>query len=137
MDSGITDIFKTLDALPVEVEKKLFRKGLKEIGDALVAETKPMVPVGTGALRDSIGKKISLDKKKYGGITLSVGTGLFYGRFIEMGFMRPNGEHVPARPFLTPVYESTFGKVMSQMSAFLADEVPKELAKSVKKTSRG
>jgi len=128
-DSGMADLFKNLDSLTPKVEQKLFRKALREIGDRIIQETKPLVPVGTGALRDSINKRIAIDRKKYGGITLSIGTGLFYGRFVEMGFMHTNGQHVPARPFLTPVMEANFSRIMDDLKNYLGEEVLKEMAK--------
>lgn len=142
MDSGMKELFQNLDSLPDKVEKKLFRKGLRDIGDELVTEAKTLAPVRTefgGKLRDSINKLVK-QVKKQGSINLQVGTGVFYARFVEMGFMhygKSTRTHVPARPFLTPVLESAYSKVMAQMSAFLQSEIPKEMAKSAKKWVKG
>lgn len=137
VDSGISDLFKNLDSLPVKVEKKLFRKGLKQIADNLVTEAKSYVPVQTGNLRDSIKALVSLRKNK-GGAVATIGSDLFYARFVELGFMHAGTPtvHVPARPFLTPVFEGAFDTAMAQMREFLAQEIPREMARDAKKRVR-
>lgn len=85
-----------------------------------------------GSLRDSITSLVRKSKKA-GGIILSIGSGVFYARFVEFGFVhfakKGSKTHVPARPFLTPVLESAYGTVMNKMRTFLETEVPKQMTK--------
>lgn len=134
VDSGISDLFKNLDTLGPKTEKKLFRKGMKLIADKLVQESKSLAPTKTGKLRDSISSRVSLRKNK-GGVVATIGSGLFYSRFVELGFMHAGKptKHVPARPFLTPVMESSFDTNAKELKEFLAAEVMKEMAKASKR----
>ena len=92
-----------------------------------------------GQLRDSIKYSIST-KKKAGGIILTVGTNVFYARFVEYGFMhyaiKTTPTHVPARPYLTPVLESSFDSVMNRMTQYLFDNVGNEMEKAAKRAAR-
>lgn len=134
--TGIDELFKNLDSLPEKIEKKLFRKGLKQISERLVSEVKSYVPTKTGKLKNSIAALVRLNKKK-GGIVATIGSSLFYSRFVELGFMHKGGVHVPARPFLTPVLENAAKTVPGEMREFLEAEVIKEMGRAAKSTSRG
>lgn len=88
-----------------------------------------------GDLRNSIAYKIAKSKKK-GGVVATIGSGLFYARFVELGFMHKGGVHVPAQPFLTPVMESSMEYVGSELKATLASEVMREMGKAANSSPR-
>ncbi len=133
-EASLNELFKNLDTLGPKTEKKLFRKGMKLIADKLVQQSKMLAPAKTGKLRDSIASRVSLRKNK-GGVVATIGSGLFYARFVELGFMHAGKptRHVPARPFLTPVMESSFDTNGRELKEFLASEVMVQMAKASKR----
>jgi HK97 gp10 family phage protein len=103
---GVEDVVRKLQSLTPKLQAQALRKATREGAKVIQREAKALAPVQTGALRDSI--KVKAGKRKKGRIStlIQVGQGdfkgdTFYGAMVEYGTRR-----MPARPFMTPAYES-------------------------------
>lgn len=78
-----------LEKAPAVIQQEV-RKIFADIGGHVVSEAWGIVPVKTGDLRASIAYKVS-------DVTVTVGAGMFYARYVEFGTSR-----MSARPYLRP-----------------------------------
>jgi len=104
--TGVDKIVRKLKSVEPSIQQKALRKATRAGAKVIQAEAKALVPVDTGALKDAI--KVKAGKRKKGRIStlVQVGQGdfkgdTFYGGMIEFGTSK-----MPARPFMTPAYES-------------------------------
>jgi HK97 gp10 family phage protein len=86
---GVISFFK--DKIQAEVTRRLSVK-MEQIGQAVVAEARVLVPVDTGQLRDSIGFIYRQEN-----MTLTVYADKYYALWVELGT-----RNMAARPFLRP-----------------------------------
>lgn len=117
--TGLADIQKLLDTLPVKIEKNIMRQALRAGCNVIKETAKQMAPVGppsakgakvyggyAGALRDSIrvGARIKGGKVtayvKAGGKTKK-GADVFYAHMLEYGTV-----NMRARPYMRPALDS-------------------------------
>ena len=140
---GMKQLAKQLEKLPDKLKKNIMRGAMRAASKELVDQTKAMVPVKTGTLRDSI---VRADKK---GTKTSVvsglafrGAGRFYWHLVEFGRLGDNKDRdgrtiapAPARPYLRPALETHAQRLVE----LTRDYVAKRLAKvaSGQTTSRG
>lgn len=101
---GLTEVRATLAALPEGVRSIIgeeFARGAREILDG----ARQRVPVRDGDLVRSLGSNVRED-----GLQATVGSGLLYSRFVELGT-----SDTPKQPFLYPpfrIFARTFRKRM-------------------------
>lgn len=94
---------RKLKALPnngADKVRKAIAKGAPELADA----ARTLAPHRDGDLQKSIGHEIAAD-----GLSATVGSDLYYARFVEFGTKgggknRPKHRGTKARPFLFPAY---------------------------------
>lgn len=79
---GLSDLQKMLDTLPGKIERNIMRSALRAGAKVIQSRAIRNVPVRSGELRRSL--KISTRARR-GQVTASVGTKLFYARFVEFG----------------------------------------------------
>lgn len=124
-------LLKALKKLPLNIERNVMvgstRAGAKVVSD----EAKRLVPVKYGRLKKSIG--IIKRKTKRGITSFSISPRRggkndgFYGRFIELGTSK-----MIARPFLRPALEKSVDQVLIASKQYIAERLPKEVAKAKK-----
>jgi hypothetical protein len=89
------------------VAKELAKFGSKVESQAKQnASGRPGPNVDTGRLRSSIGWHISIEED----VTLYVGFGAYYGKYLELGWTTQNGTFVKY-PFLGPAIEQLGGRI--------------------------
>lgn len=137
---GLDDVRKALLKLPKQMRKRALDQALRKGGNIVRDVARDLVPVDTGLTRDSI--VVRSEKKRYllDAARLKVGVATkrpkkgeksntpYYWRFIEFGYVRKDGTHIPARPFLSKAFE------FSQLAAFNA--IKQHLAKSLPRLIR-
>jgi HK97 gp10 family phage protein len=104
---GVEEVVRKLQSIEPKLQKQALRKAVREGAKVIQREAEANVPVDTGQLREAI--KIRAPKKRKKGrisTLVQVGKGdfrgdTFYGAMIEYGTSK-----MPARPFMTPAYES-------------------------------
>lgn len=77
----------------------LSRKTVERVADAVVGTAKTLVPVDTGALRESIHKEVEAD-------SVIVATGTGYGGFVEVGTSKQR-----AQPFMGPALQRVAAEI--------------------------
>lgn len=153
---GAAELQKVLGQLPVKLERKILRGGLRAGAKVIEAEAKRRVPVVTGQLRDSI--RVSTGSKRGGKVYAHVKAGgrkkgqAFYAHFVEFGTARhvilPGGgtkagkalaiagrmvgakvDHpgARARPFMRPALDTQSQKAVDQMAEYLAQRLKEAL----------
>lgn len=131
-----------LIAMGPKIAKRLFRRALTAVGKVWVEDIKALVPVDTGALRDSIDFIVKTGKNDTGSVTVgptydnkgqksSNNTSLsqspaVYAMFIEFGLKI---KKFPKRPFMRPAFDSS----AERMIQFFADNLREDLEDAVKK----
>lgn len=124
-------LLQALNELPINIQRNVMngatRAGAKVVSD----EAKRLVPIKYGRLKKSIG--IIKRRAKRGETTFSVSPRRggrndgFYGRFIELGTSK-----MSAKPFLRPALEKSVNEVLKASKEYIADRLPKEVAKAKK-----
>lgn len=128
--TGADELKRLLDGLPTKLEKKYLRKGVRDVGNKILASAKSRVPVDTSAAKDSLKvRAFKRTRKGIVGVTIgyrrverrpsrkagekkgayrqrvraSKGAGeqVFYGMHLEYGTA-----HTPAEPVLRPAFDS-------------------------------
>lgn len=106
-NKSVNQLIKSIDAINPKVVLPALRRGLKNGGEALLAETKRRVPVKTGRLRDSL-HLVPGRKRRLGVVRFNVAT----GSRAELGISPDDKSFYPialhqghpkaaARPFMT------------------------------------
>ena len=90
--SGIDRVIDGLTALDVVITGQLIPEDLEIIGERVLELAKTVVPVRTGALRDSL--HMFIDDTN---ATVIIGTDIGYGKFVELGTSK-----MTAQPYLMP-----------------------------------
>ena len=135
--TGADELKRLLTGLPMNLEKKYLRKGVREVGNRILASAKPKVPLDTEAAKDSLktrafkrtrkgivgvtvgfrrverrpSRKAGERKGKYRQrVRAAKGTGetVFYGLAIEYGTA-----HQAAHPVLRPAFDSNKSAALS------------------------
>lgn len=154
---GLAELNRVLNQLPVKVERKLLRGGLRAAAKVIEAEAKRRVPVRTGLLRDSI--RVSTGAKRGGKVYAHIKAGgrkkgqAFYAHMVEFGTARhvilagggtkagkalaiagrilgAKVDHPGARPrpFMRPALDTQAQKSVEEMAEYLR----KRIAEAVK-----
>lgn len=134
---GLPELKKKFGELTDKQQRGVLRTAIRAGGTMVAREAKRLVPVKTGALKKSIGVKVSV---KQGGVTeatIGFGRRQYYGLMVELGHsqvfrtkevirrvrMKATGEikehrrkktvgFVPARPFLRPALEGNEQRIV-------------------------
>lgn len=101
---GLEELTKKLNQLPVEIERDVLVSALRLSANQVKKLAQAKVPIGTGALRDSIRIRAPRRKEHFVQKVL-VTVGKYYGKFIESGWMHVGDKHIPARPFMRPAID--------------------------------
>lgn len=126
---GAAEMERLLKELGPEVANKVGRQAVRAGARAIAEEAKRLVPVDTGALRDSIVVK-----------TLGEGEGFREAKVqAVIGFEKPASRRAhltefgtaraAARPFLRPAMDSKAGEALDEMGRVLAKGITREAEK--------
>ena len=133
--TGLADLQKFLDTLPVKMETNIMRGALRAGAKPVLEAARQNAPIGepsesnkrkykvyAGALRDSIRLSARIDRRKkqvvarvvVGGKSRKTGADVYYSNMVEFGTRNHiigDGEHpgVAARPFMRPALDSQAG----------------------------
>lgn len=133
--TGIEDVKKMFEALPLAVQKKALRPALRKGAKITLEKAKQLCPAKSGKLRKSL--KVRAIKRNRKGIGVVVITGTrqelgikpddksYYPFSLEYGT-----KNMSARPFMRPATESTRGAVENTVANELNSKVS-ELARGL------
>ena len=100
---------ETLDAI-IRATNQALEEGAGMVG----GEAKSMVPVKTGALRDSI--RVEKSRFSDGGFLVKAGgSGAYHANLVELGT-----KNMQARPFLRPALHKSEGKIKEMVASRVA-----------------
>lgn len=138
---GLENLRRKLKAMPQRIEAQI-RAALEKSADEIVAMAKALVPVDSGALRDSIGwtwgdppsGAMVLGTAKEGEMRITIYAGTrdkklgdadaFYARFVEFGTQK-----MSAQPFFYPSYRANKKRARGRITRAINKAV-KEVAAS-------
>jgi HK97 gp10 family phage protein len=132
---GREELKRKFAAMPRAVREEV-KAALVKSADELVGMQQRLVPVKTGALRDSIHYEIEDE-----GLRATVTAGdkeAFYARFVEFGtpphenqgeFKGSENPGAPARPFFSPAFRALRRRIRSRLSRAITTGI-KKVAKS-------
>ncbi len=136
--TGLSATRQALEQLPLKVEKRILRKGIREGAKVMLSAARADAPSLSGATRRNV--KIRGGRSKPGTIGLSVGVAAkdfagptFYAGFVIYGHRigkRALGDRrklVPADNFLSRAYEETKDEAVAVTAAKWAELVKTEL----------
>jgi len=150
--TGLEELKKQLEALPANIEKNVTRGALRAGVKVFQARAKELVPVKSGALRDSIKIRAKVNKKTgYLNVKLVVGDKkAWYANMVEggtiahlikpkkrkslfiAGIMRELVEHPGAhmQPFMRPAFDQTQKEAIDATAAYFRKRIPREIKKA-------
>lgn len=151
---GLAELHKTLQELPVTIERNIMRGGLRAAGKVIETEAKRLVRVESGEVRDSIRVSMRV-RSKAGWVNAQVKAGgkkAWYARLVEFGtarhwirpknkkslffagLMREAVDHPGAkkRPFMRPAFDTKAKAAIEAMADYIRARLPKELKKAGK-----
>jgi len=133
---GLAELDRALDELPERVARRTLYRAVNDgaeiirrrcaelapyaaktpnstsplhLKDAIIKQTRVR---GQGVKGASVQCRIGLDTKK--------GESVFYGRFIEFGWMHVGGKQIPAHPFMRPAFDEMKGRALQEIILSLA-----------------
>lgn len=132
---GAKEMERVLRELGPDVANRVGRQALRAGAKVIIDEAKRLVPVDSGALRDSIA--VREDRKLKASVGHEIG--------VNIGFLKPASRRAhliefgtsksPAKPFMRPAMDSQAPAALDQMGKVLArgiDREAKKLAKPAK-----
>lgn len=134
---GFENLQQQLDRLPDKVHRRITGKALNKAATHIVKDARRRVPVDTGTLKKSIGKKL----KKYpsGIAVVIVGPRIKIGKWAgQHGWLVEHGSGpretssgkstgtMPAQPFMRPAFDSQLAKVLATIKKEVAAGIIKE-----------
>lgn len=151
---GLAELHKALQELPATIERNVLRGGLRAGGAVIADEARRLVPVDSGAVRDSIRVSMRV-RSKAGWVNANVKAGnkaAWYARLLEFGTARhvikPKNsrslflrglfvkgvEHpgARARPFMRPAFDGKARAAIDAMADYIRARLPRELKKIAK-----
>jgi len=132
--NGLDKLKENLDRFPIEIAKAGLREALAAGGAELLREAKSLAPVDTGALKQSVGMKITQDKGLDTNI-VSIGPRYkkkpkdgkkspgIYGLFVEIGTSK-----MAPRPWLRPALQAAKDRAVRAFAVKLKTVVDKAAA---------
>jgi HK97 gp10 family phage protein len=118
---GLAELEIALGELPDKIAKGTLVKAITAAGELFRARASELAPYDDYTpnvrnkmhLKEGILKKIKTTYRGVQGATVQCligldkakGESVFYGRFIEMGWLHIGGKHIPAHPFMRPAFE--------------------------------
>ncbi len=125
---GLEDLLKSMDALPLTLQKKLIARALRTGAEPIRARAQELAPDDPGTPQSHIKEAMSItvsDQTADGAIAkIGPKRKAFDARFHELGTA-----HEPARPFLTPAFEEKRDEALVLISETLADGIEREMTK--------
>ena len=120
--SGLEEAIKNIEALPGLLGTQVYGDGMLAAAKVAAAESKALVPVSTGALRDSIRARkrsavvhTSKGRRKTSGAAAQVvagGSGARHAFLVEYGTVR-----APAHPYLEPALHGSTSRLLAAAGA--------------------
>ena len=139
---GNKELSRQFDQLEPKVQKRLFRKGVRDAMRPVLKTAKELVPADTGDLRRSL--KLRAGKRKRNVIRMTVMTGTreklklpdkgggYYPMSVEAGYFDKRlRRHVAARPYMRPALH----KNKQLMLAILGKHVRAAIASSTRRAA--
>lgn len=143
---GAAALLRKLKDIDKRAGNKAARKGLGNAGNVVLRAMKAKVPVGTGSLKRSLGRKVSR-KKRLGGLASIIGsrvgevagTGKWkskrrdgklaagsvkphkYAHLVELGHGGPHP--APPHPFMRPAYDESRSAIMAAIIEAIRQEL--------------
>ena len=128
---GLEGIFAELRGVDAKVRKKILRKAVGEASKIVLRDAKSRVPVATGQLRKSLGRRVKTYRGS-GVVVVLVGprTGFKtqvgdktvnptqYAHLVEKGTRA-----VQARPFLRPALDNNEGVIRAKIAEVVAEGI--------------
>jgi HK97 gp10 family phage protein len=126
---GAKEMEALLKKLGPVLASKIGDQALRAGAKVIVAEAKRLVPVRTGALRDSITIMVRKPRNDKQRIVLMgfKRTASWRAHFVEFGT-----SHSAAKPFMRPAMDSKVGEALEEMGKVMARGLAREAAKLAK-----
>ena len=141
--NGLDETLAAFSLLTGKPARRVLRKAINAGANQVVRRAKALVPVESGTLKRSIGKKVGTSRdKSHVYAVIGPREDQKYVTFIDgkkrdpanyVHLVELGTEHSAAKPFLRPAIESTRGEVVSAMSKKAGPAIDIE----VKKLGRG
>lgn len=154
--SGLADLQKALDQLPVKIERNIMRGAMRAGSKVMAEEAKQQVPVDSGDLRNSI--KVTTRARR-GQVSATVRAGdkkAFYAHMVEFGtaahlIPKPSRKKSSERialffggkvvskvqhpgtrpqPFMRPAFDKSTQAAIAAMAEYVRTRLAKEAAKA-------
>lgn len=128
------DLRRQFGRLPDVVSRKVARKAVNAGSTPILQTARKQVPVVTGTLKQSLGKKTKVYKNSDVALSM-VGPRIsgkwagYHGHLVEFGHINVDGSFTPGNPFLRRSQEIAKPKVIQKMHSKFATEIEKEVAK--------
>lgn len=125
---GLQALAKRLEAIDKKVAKKAIKAAINQATKILTKEVKARVPVDTGLLRRSIGRKVKTYRQS--GLVIGIvgpranivgddgDKPSKYGSLVEFGTSTS-----PARPFLRPAFDAAKDRMLAAMRDVLREAI--------------
>lgn len=137
--SGLTELYKKFDELPIKIEKKVARSAMRKAAKPIVYEAKSKVPVKTGELKASIkikGAKTGFQKRQQraGLLFLNIKASVLKKykngmRHVDVASKIEYGTSKTApQPFMRPAFDMYKGEVLN----IFVDELKNNLEEVLK-----
>jgi HK97 gp10 family phage protein len=161
IDAGsLKSVIKSLESLPIELQKSAERAVLRSGAAPIQKAVKARVPVDTGLLKKSIGTKVSLGRAAtYGRAQVGPRSGFHSTKKVtgrkrdraskgkrraakekkmiqpeEYAFYLEHGTpHMPAKPFIRPAIDAAEGEVLAAMATGLDKHLTRVAARMASK----
>ena len=122
-------LIETLQKFPKNIQKNVMVGAVRAGANVIRDEARRKVPIKTGTLKKSI---VSIQRKAQNGlITFSVTPSKggknsgWYAHFVEFGTSK-----MSAKPFMRPAFEQSNNESLEASKKYIAERIPKELAKA-------
>lgn len=129
---GLDQLEKNLLQLEEDIARRTLTRAAREAMDIYKEAAITNAPVRTGRLFQNILMGSSTRSDGVRGASVYVRVGLrtkprersvFYGKFIEFGWVSRGGRHIPARPWARPAFDQTKTQVLHRFGVILGEEI--------------
>lgn len=126
--TGFDDLLKSMDALPLALQKNIIARSLRSAGKVIQEEAQDRAPDDpeTSGSRIEVSMKVEVGEQTATGAVARIGpSGAgFVGIFSEVGTA-----HQTAKPWLGPAFNATHQLALKILSHELGDQIEQEFAK--------
>lgn len=122
---GLEQLKRKLAELPAKVERKVIRKAVNEASKGILKAQKSAVPVDTGTLRRSLGRKVKRSRKTKETYAV-VGPRRRFTKVINGRKVTPTKYAHFVRPAFERAFEASKGQAQETMQQTLAEGIASE-----------